>query len=338
MAVAVAVWTAGHLVWTWYGVIGHRDPPFPSFADAGYIGYSLPLLAGLLLFPRSSVRTAATVRVALDTAVVALSLVYISWATVLGPVYASGGHGFPRLVSLAYPVVDVTVCALVFALGTRAPAGTRLRWLLLGVGWTVLTVTDSIYVSLLTKGTTGSTGTVLAAGWVAAFLLVAAATQAGEDTVTGSRVQHFSVVQELLPYLPVFGAILVAALHRFDSGDRFLDLTGAVLLVLFAAPASHRGGGKGAPRQRPGANGAAAHRGAPLRRRPLRLAGRLLGRHHHRHRSGRPGQQLESGGRATVRIHGPRHPGAPDLGSGAPQRWSSRKRRAGQPRNRGGTP
>lgn len=48
------------------GVTRAHAYPFPSFADAGDLGYSLPLLVGLLLFPWSSERPVVRVRVLLD--------------------------------------------------------------------------------------------------------------------------------------------------------------------------------------------------------------------------------------------------------------------------------
>jgi PAS domain-containing protein len=195
----------------------------------------VPAVAGLLLFPRSSVRAAASVRVVLDTLVIAGSLLFMSWVTVLGPLWNSGGSGLGRLVSLLYPIVDVIVASLVFTLGSRAAVGTRLQWLLLGVGLTVLVATDSTYVSRTVQGITGSTGSMLTVGWVAAFSLVALAGLTSSTATPRDTDKHFNVVQELLPYLPVFGAIVVAAQHRFGADDSALVVGGAVVLLLFAA-------------------------------------------------------------------------------------------------------
>jgi len=96
MAVAAAVWGAAMLLWTWYGLTRDHAYPFPSLADAGFLGYSVPLVVGLLLFPRSVDSQVARARVLLDGAVIAAAVLLISWATVLGPLEAAGGSGLTR--------------------------------------------------------------------------------------------------------------------------------------------------------------------------------------------------------------------------------------------------
>jgi PAS domain S-box-containing protein len=235
MTVAVGMWAGGHLAWTYFGISRDHQYPFPSVADIGYVGYCVPAVIGLLLFPRSSVRAAASVRVVLDTLVISGSLLFSSWATVLGPLWDSGGTGLPRVVSLLFPIVDVTVASLVITLGCRAAAGTRLQWSFLGAGLTVLVFTDSTYVSQTVQGVGGVTGTMLAVGWVAAFCLIALAGSASSTPASRETQKHFNVVQELLPYLPVFCAISVAALHEFGPDEGALVAGGAVVLALFGA-------------------------------------------------------------------------------------------------------
>ena len=158
MAMAMVVWSAAEIVWTTYGLFRDHVYPFPSVADLGFIAYSLPVAAALLLFPRSSLRRGSRLREILDAGVIAASVLFVSWATVLGPLYNAGGSGSARLVGLAYPVVDVVVASLVLVLGMRVPAGQRRCWLLLGGGLVTLAVTDSIYVSMTLAGKTGTTG------------------------------------------------------------------------------------------------------------------------------------------------------------------------------------
>lgn len=139
LAVATGVWAAGQLCWTVLGLTRDHAYPFPSPADAGFLGYALPAVVGLLLFPRSSLRQTSRARLLLDAGVIAASVLLVSWATVLGPLYDAGGEGLPRLLGLAYPVVDVTVASLVLALGARVAPGQRGPWLLLGSGLVLLT-------------------------------------------------------------------------------------------------------------------------------------------------------------------------------------------------------
>jgi PAS domain-containing protein len=103
-----------------------------------------------------------------------------------------------------------------------------------GVGLLLLTVTDSIYVSMQVAGQSGVTGTPLAAGWVGAFLLVAFAALV-PPAAEARRRRQFSLVQEVLPVVPVVAAAVVAAQTRFQDDAQILLVLGLVLLVLVAA-------------------------------------------------------------------------------------------------------
>lgn len=143
LSVATAVWAAGLLVWTWYGITRDYVYPFPSLADLGFVGYSLPAIAGLLLFPRPLQRQFSGLRLVLDALVVAAALLFVSWATVLRPLVDAGGSGGAFLVSLAYPLVDIAIASLVLILGMQVGGAARRPWLLLGSGLLLLAVTDT---------------------------------------------------------------------------------------------------------------------------------------------------------------------------------------------------
>lgn len=233
MAAATGLWTAGMAYWTWMGLTRDHRYAFPSFADVGFVGYAVPAAVALLLFPRNSRGPWSPLRVALDGLLIACGVLFVSWATVLGPLYRSDAAGAAYWVALAFPTADVLIVSLVLVLGLRAGPGARLPWFLMGGGWLVLSLTDSAYVLLLSAGETGLTGTPLTAGWVAAFLLLALATRAPVRPVAPKSPPSFTVAQELLPYLPVLAAVLVVSLlHPLDSGEPFLVVVGAVLLIV----------------------------------------------------------------------------------------------------------
>lgn len=136
--------TLGQAVWTTHGITRDHVNPFPSLADLGYVGYVVPAAAGLLLFPQAAQRLATRLRTVLDALVIALAILFVSWATVLGSVYKAGGQTWlARLTGLSYPIVDVVMASLVLALGMRRSSGQRLPWLVLGSGLIVLAVTGS---------------------------------------------------------------------------------------------------------------------------------------------------------------------------------------------------
>lgn len=213
LALAAAVWAAGQVLWTFYGFVDNHTYPFPSWADIGYLGYALPAAAALFAFQRRAVRLVTRLRGLLDGLVIVTSVMFVSWAFVLGPVYRSGdAGGLASATGFAYPLVDAIMVSLVLVLGMRQARGLRLHWVLLGAGLVVLAVTDSIYVSLtMTAGHAGLTGTVLSAGWVAAFLLVALAALAPARPIAPRPVRSLTLTQEFLPYLPLAAAPVVAA-------------------------------------------------------------------------------------------------------------------------------
>ncbi len=234
LAVAATVWAVAKVIYTMYGLTRDHVYPFPSLADAGFVGYSVPLFVALVLFPHPAQTLTSRLRTLVDALVIAMSILFISWSTVLGPVYQAGGVDLlTRLTGLAYPVVDVVVAALVLTLGMRRPAGQRVTWLLLGGGLVVLAVTDSIYVYLLNAGESGLTGTVLTAGWTSAWLLVAFAPWWPRSSSTAEASAATALAVELVPYVPVLCAI-VASAQVVLAQDRFLLANGATLLVAVA--------------------------------------------------------------------------------------------------------
>jgi diguanylate cyclase (GGDEF)-like protein/PAS domain S-box-containing protein len=233
LASALGLWASAMVLWTWYGLTRDHVYPFPSLADVGFVGYALPAIIALLLFPRSSVHNSSRLRELLDAAVIAASVLFVSWATVLGPLYQSGGTGLPRLVRLAYPVVDMSVVAVVLVLGMRVPPVQRRPWLLFGGGLMLLTITDSVYVSMTLHGSADLTGTPLVLGWVAAMALIAAASQIRPSRARPATIRRFTILQELLPTIPLVGAIAVAVARRLDFSDLFLVGNAVVVMVLF---------------------------------------------------------------------------------------------------------
>ena len=202
IAVGAFVWFGGMVIWAIYGVTRDFAYPFPSVADLAWVGYSIPIALGLLRFPRQREWLVSRLRTGLDAVLIATSVLFISWATVLGPLYRSPSDGFAsRVIVLGYPVADIAVASLVLALGMRRPAGGRLPWVFLGGGLVTLTVTDSIYLIRTVHGLP-MWGTVFGAGWFLAFLLIALAPLVPVRSTADSAQSRLGHVEEFLPYLP----------------------------------------------------------------------------------------------------------------------------------------
>lgn len=202
LAAGTGSWAAGEAVWSYYELASSRETPFPSLADAGFLLFAVFAVAGLLSWPSVALQGGARWRALLDGLLVAVSLFIVSWVTALGTTLRAGGSGSVRFaVSLGYPVADLVLLTLTVVIVAHARAARR-------------------------------SGLGLLAGWVAGFLLIAAAahrSSSGADVAgTGARVE--STPQVLLPYLPAGIGLTVAVIGQFTSRDR-VALTAATIVV-----------------------------------------------------------------------------------------------------------
>jgi hypothetical protein len=143
LAASAASWALGQAVWVWYEHLVHRELPFPSLADLGYLA-AIPLAAAAMLaFPGRAERATMAARSLLDGAVIAAALLYSSWALVLGPVFRAGeGAVLEQAIALAYPAGDVVLVTIVFVVVARIRVGGA-PVLLLGAGLLCLAVADT---------------------------------------------------------------------------------------------------------------------------------------------------------------------------------------------------
>ena len=92
-------WSIGESIWAYYEVFAGREVPFPSFADIGYLGMVPLALAGVAALITTQRHT---LRAVLDGLIISGSILFLSWATVLGPMAGSraglaGVDGVTRL-------------------------------------------------------------------------------------------------------------------------------------------------------------------------------------------------------------------------------------------------
>ena len=233
MSVAAYVWAAGMLVWTYFGLANNHVYPFPSLADALFLAYSVPAAVALFTFKRPGGTTrVGLARTVLDAAVIAGSVLVISWHTALGPAFSSEGDLLTRLTSMGYPVVNVVITSLVLVLGMRRQPGERLPWLCFGGGLLVLTITDSTYVRLTFDGVTGVTGSPLALGWIGAFLLIALAPLLPYAENPRQERKAIALALELLPYAPILVAVVTIAAPHVSGMDVFLLAVARITVAL----------------------------------------------------------------------------------------------------------
>ncbi len=228
LGLGVLGYAVGQAIWTYYQEILHQ-PPFPSWADAGYLAAYPFLCAGLLLLPRRPLPSAVRLRVLLDGVMMMTGVVAFSWYFVLGPTMLQGSESlFGKLVGAAYPFCDLVLFFCLLLLWGRArERALRPVVVLFSLGLGCILVIDTAFAYGNLHGTY-ATGGLVDMGWPLGYMLLALATRAARQAL--ARTEHArkaypacaptpSLWRALLPYafLPAVGALVVATGHLRDA-------------------------------------------------------------------------------------------------------------------------
>ena len=237
LAAACATWGLGQVVWTWFEVVLDQPVPYPGLADVGYLGSIPLLLAGVLMFPSSSLRTAGRARAVVDGLITTSALLFASYGTFLETVYStSEGRLLERAIAVTYPVSDIVTVSVVLAVLARRSHRMNGPLPIIAAGLAALAVADSAFAYLTSTGSYGA-DPVTDLGWPLGFALIAYAAWLPEAGSAESSHRAGSGAAIALAYLPVFPAVAVFAVRSFGSEPigPFLGITGSALVLLFAA-------------------------------------------------------------------------------------------------------
>ena len=162
----LVLWTLGDAYWDSYSWFLHTEAPFPSVADIAYVGGYPLLIAATFVLARG--RTRPRLTDILDSAVVAVSALIVTWALLVEPLLAQTGLSAAGMaVTVATPLFDVLLLAGVVQLALRKGIeNPALRFLVVGIAFQV--VTDVAYSYLTLKGAY-TNGMFVDAGWLAAY-------------------------------------------------------------------------------------------------------------------------------------------------------------------------
>jgi diguanylate cyclase (GGDEF)-like protein/PAS domain S-box-containing protein len=173
MAVAVATFVTGDIVYDVLTEVLHLQNPFPSVADAFYLA-TYPLFAcGLLGLIRARSRE-RTLGPLLDALIVTTSSALLSWIYLIQPyVHAADMTLFEKVVSISYPLGDIAILSVLARLllsgGLRNPA---VRLLTLGA--VSLLAADVLYGDIQLNGS-WQVGGPVDLGWVLFYVCWGAA-------------------------------------------------------------------------------------------------------------------------------------------------------------------
>ena len=237
VAVAMALWSLGELYWVVELAPLGDDAPYPSWADALWIAFYVPLLAAVVLLARARIGGVPRI-LGLDAAIVAFSIAAIAAAVVVQTV-VDAGAGAPTsaiATNLAYPVADLLLLSLTGAV--IAVNGWRIgrASLPLVAGLALFTLSDSAYAYTVAAGTY-DVGGLIDVGWVLAFAALAFGAWQTPALTASVRVPHRRAA--IVP--AAFGALMVAILvaaQAVDVGTLAVCLAAAALAALVARMAA----------------------------------------------------------------------------------------------------
>jgi len=169
-SVGLGAFFAGDVYWT--AVLETvESPPFPSPADAGYLGIYPASYIGLVLLLRARAGRMSPA-LWLDGLITALAVAAVGAALVLGVVASTEGSFATVATNLGYPLGDLALLAFVFAVITMTGWRPGRTWLFIAAGFAVFAVADTIYLYQAALGTYEEFG-ILDLGWPGAYVLVA---------------------------------------------------------------------------------------------------------------------------------------------------------------------
>ena len=175
IAIGIFCQFIGQVIYTYYDFRGL--PPFPSWADAGYLSTFPFMLIAILLLPRRRLTGTTRSRVLLDGLIIMTAVITFSWYFILGPTMLQGAEtNLAKVVGSAYPVFDLILifCMLLLWFRESDPLLVPAERLLLA-GLTIIVITDSIYGYLTLQNI--YTNGLQDIGWPIGYMLLGLAAQ-----------------------------------------------------------------------------------------------------------------------------------------------------------------
>ena len=235
MSISTGLWAAGELVWSYYEVWQQVTVPYPSLADAGFLGAVPFAIGGIRAFWSDAAHgTSDRWRVWFDGVIVAIALTCTAWAFGLREVYQSDSS--TKLLDLAYPVTDIVVGTVLILAIRRAARHQAGKMALLLAGIACYSVADSAFAYLNAQGSYESVGSVLNTGWFAGFLLIGlAAVYPAAPVKAAAKQAPLDLWQLALPWMTLLLASagdVYSSLSGHDIDLFMSSLTAALALLL----------------------------------------------------------------------------------------------------------
>jgi diguanylate cyclase len=212
LAAAIASWGLGDAIW--FTLIGPGGAaPVPSLPDLGFLGFYPPayLAIGLMLRSRG-LRIHASMW--LDGVVAGVTVAALAAAVLFGPIVAATGGSLPTVaVTLAYPLADFLILAMIAGTAVLAGRAPMRSLVVLAGGLVVFSVSDILFLFLSASGKY-QTGTPVSSGWVIGCAIMSFApwtrSQRFEVDLAGARAIFLPVACTLVALGVVIASRVVA--------------------------------------------------------------------------------------------------------------------------------
>jgi len=224
LGTALALWTTGDLYYYFF-LSGAAEVPIPSVADPFYLAFYPVSYVALALLLRKRMRGFRG-HLWLDGVIASLAVAALGAAVVFDKVLSTtDGSALVVATNLAYPLADLLLLSLVVAMfgltGWRFDA----TWALVGLGFAVFAIADSIYLYETAAGAYVEGG-LLDIGWPAALVLIACSAWQPVRRLEGVRDESWAALTVPTVFAGVGLAVLVY--------DHFIRIN-TVAVVLSAA-------------------------------------------------------------------------------------------------------
>ncbi|MGZ4257608.1 MAG: sensor histidine kinase [Gaiellaceae bacterium] len=235
-AAGMGMYTLADASWAVYTWLGWTQP-YPSWADGAYLSAYVLFALGVLVLLRGRRPRAGDV---LDGLLIAAAAASVIWLLLIQPIADEAGTRLvERLVSAAYPTMDVLLLAGVAPLVLASRLRCRAYWALVA-GFGVMMTADLLYAVLNLKGLYGN-GSSLDLAWIAANGLLAVAALHPSIRLLSVPVKtepgklgfgRMSIVAGALLVRPLLTVVLLASGHRSLTVEMVVASGIATLLVL----------------------------------------------------------------------------------------------------------
>ncbi len=229
VAASPALWALGEAVWALWYQAAPEQAPYPSWADALWLGAYVAAGWGLVMLMRARLRESFRASVLVDAAMGATAVAALIAAIAFDPVLAdTQGIALAVTTDLAYPLADLALLALVVTMLAFTGWRPGLGWAAFAVAVALQAGSDVLYAREIALGT-DQADALLAPVWPAATLLLAYAAWRPLPAPPPRRLPRARV----FVYPAVF-ACLALGLLLYDHFARVNDLSAGLAAATIA--------------------------------------------------------------------------------------------------------